>query len=43
MRTLGADYQIDPVNELASLCQNCHTMTHRGNEAKPLAVKNFAP
>ena len=41
LRTLGADYQIDPVNELVPLCPNCHAMIHRGNEAKPLSVEEL--
>ncbi|HHR1401672.1 TPA: HNH endonuclease [Klebsiella oxytoca] len=41
LRTLGPDYQIDPVNELVPLCPNCHAMIHRGNEAKPLSVKEL--
>ncbi|HIE8827426.1 HNH endonuclease [Klebsiella variicola] len=41
LRTLGADYQIDPVNELVPLCPNCHAMINRGNEAKPLSVEEL--
>ncbi|MFP8470973.1 HNH endonuclease [Klebsiella grimontii] len=41
LRTLGPDYQIDPVNELVPLCPNCHAMIHRGNEAKPLSVEEL--
>ena len=41
LRTLVADYQIDPVNELVPLCPNCHAMIHRGNEAKPLSVEEL--
>ncbi|HGF1104480.1 TPA: HNH endonuclease, partial [Klebsiella pneumoniae] len=41
LRTLGAAYQIDPVNELVPLCPNCHAMIHRGNEAKPLSVEEL--
>ena len=41
LRTPGADYQIDPVNELVPLCPNCHAMIHRGNEAKPLSLEEL--
>ncbi|HHG1353102.1 hypothetical protein ABN140_25900 [Klebsiella michiganensis] len=41
LRTLVADYQIDPVNELVPLCPNCHAMILRGNEAKLLSVEEL--
>ncbi len=33
---MGADYIVDPINDLAPLCSNCHSMIHRRDP--PLSV-----
>ncbi|WP_043912825.1 HNH endonuclease [Serratia inhibens] len=32
IHTLGAGYELDPVEHLIPLCPNCHAMVHRGSE-----------
>jgi 5-methylcytosine-specific restriction protein A len=32
IHTLGAGYELDPVEHLIPLCPNCHAMVHRGDE-----------
>jgi len=38
--TLGANYQIDPVDDMRPLCANCHSMVHRSRPAlQPAELK----
>ncbi len=33
LSTLGADYEVNPVEDLVTLCANCHAMVHRQRPA----------
>jgi 5-methylcytosine-specific restriction protein A len=39
---LGADYEVDPVEDLRPVCPNCHAIIHLRNPPYPLSeVKSF--
>ncbi len=39
--TIGAEYEVDPINDLRPVCPNCHAMLHRDRE-NPLTIRELS-
>lgn len=39
--SIGKTYRIDPINDLAPVCPNCHAMLHRGQNGRELSIEEL--
>ena len=39
--SIGKTYQIDPINDLAPVCPNCHAMLHRGQNGREQSIEEL--